>query len=259
MTPHEFIDNLLYTVWKYLSIKDILSLCMSNKYLYEILNYNTWIYLVQRDFKIIHNEKDAKNKYCSLYIVNKLIYYGIEKKNIWEDANKQYIFFKRYISKMKYDQGTFDIEICISDIKNNDIFNYVDNNYYDWIIVNKYEDNDEYGMNIIYDKKSNVILNKICNFDTQDYIIIKNIHNPDDVIFDILKIYDVPFYVPDVDSHYYEKNIIYDDNIGIYVDKVLYYLLHENKSSIYLAQYVIDDLIGNINLIFTNPSIYHEI
>ena len=57
-------DLLLEEIWKFLPTEEILRYCQVNHTLNSICNDNeTWVYLIQRDFKIKYSGKAAKREY----------------------------------------------------------------------------------------------------------------------------------------------------------------------------------------------------
>src|SRR3989338_5690289 len=60
-------DLYLENIWKNLPIKNIISLCKTNRFMMRICeNNDTWRYLIHRDFNKNYNKKNAYHKYVKL-------------------------------------------------------------------------------------------------------------------------------------------------------------------------------------------------
>src|SRR3989338_7288531 len=92
-------DLYLENIWKNLPIKNIISLCKTNRFMMRICeNNDTWRYLIHRDFNKNYNKKNAYHKYVKLN--NKkwtnLLEKDFGKFYVGDDAHQQYILLQKY-------------------------------------------------------------------------------------------------------------------------------------------------------------------
>ena len=78
-------DLYLENIWKNLPIKNIISLCKTNRFMMRICeNNDTWRYLIHRDFNKNYNNNNAYHKYVKL---NNKKWMDLIKR----DFNKEYL------------------------------------------------------------------------------------------------------------------------------------------------------------------------